>query len=67
VQQTSSPWRSQIFEASPQRDSVYLPLAPEAVLSLVLVDLSLTKFCVHREFPAFVGHLIYGKTANLKY
>jgi nucleoside-diphosphate-sugar epimerase len=38
VKKTSSPWRSQIFEASPQRDSVYLPFAPEAVLSLVHVE-----------------------------
>lgn len=38
TKKTSSPWRSQIFEASPQRDSVYLPFAPEAVLSLVHVE-----------------------------
>ena len=38
IKKTSSPWRSQIFETSPQRDSVYLPFAPEAVLSLVHVQ-----------------------------
>ena len=38
IKKTSSPWRSQIFEAGPERDSVYLPFAPEAVLSLVHVE-----------------------------
>ena len=38
IKKTSSPWRSQIFEACPQRDSVCLPFAPEAVLSLVHVE-----------------------------
>ena len=31
-------WRSQIFEACPQRDSLCLPFAPETVLSLVHVE-----------------------------
>lgn len=36
IRRTSSPWRSQIFEASTQL--VCLPFAPEAVLSLVHVE-----------------------------
>lgn len=38
IRKTSSPWRSQIFEACRQRDSVCVPFAPEAVLSLVHVE-----------------------------
>ena len=38
IKKTSSPWRSRIFEAHPQRDSVCVPFAPEAVLSLVHVE-----------------------------
>src|SRR5215469_1519940 len=38
VKKTSSPWRSQIFEARRQQDSVSLPFAPKAVLSLVHVQ-----------------------------
>jgi len=38
IGKTSSPWRSQIFEARSQRESVSIPFAPEAVLSLVHVE-----------------------------
>ena len=38
IKKTSSPWRSQIFEAGPQQDSVCVPFAPEAILSLVHVQ-----------------------------
>jgi nucleoside-diphosphate-sugar epimerase len=38
IKKTSSPWRSQIFEPSSQGDSIKLPFAPEAVLSLVHVE-----------------------------
>ena len=38
IKKTSSPWRSQIFEACSQRDLVCVPFAPEAVLSLVHVE-----------------------------
>jgi len=37
IKKTSSPWRSQIFEAHRQ-DSVSIPFVPEAVLSLVHVQ-----------------------------
>lgn len=37
IKKSSSPWRSQIFEANRQ-DSVSIPFAPEAVLSLVHVQ-----------------------------
>src|SRR6266496_1789942 len=37
VKKTSSPWRSQIFEACPH-GSICIPFAPEAVLSLVHVE-----------------------------
>src|SRR5262249_60569670 len=37
IRKTSSPWRSEIFEAHRQ-DSVSIPFAPEAVLSLVHVQ-----------------------------
>jgi len=38
IKKTSSPWRSQILEACPQRDLVCVPFAAEAVLSLVHVE-----------------------------
>jgi nucleoside-diphosphate-sugar epimerase len=38
IKKTSSPWRSRIFEAAPQGDSVSVPFAPRAVLSLVHVE-----------------------------
>jgi nucleoside-diphosphate-sugar epimerase len=38
IKKTSSPWRSRIFEASPQGHSVCLPFVPEAILSLVHVE-----------------------------
>jgi len=38
IKKTSSPWRSQIFEASSGGDSIQIPFAPEAVLSLVHVE-----------------------------
>lgn len=38
IKKTSSPWRSQIFEACPQGHSVCVPFLPEAILSLVHVE-----------------------------
>jgi nucleoside-diphosphate-sugar epimerase len=38
IKQTSSPWRSDIFEPSPGQKSINIPFAPEAVLSLVHVE-----------------------------
>jgi len=38
IKKSSSPWRSQIFEARPQRESVCVPFAPGAMLSLVHVE-----------------------------
>lgn len=38
IKKTSSPWRSQIFEARPQGHSVSVPFVPEAILSLVHVE-----------------------------
>lgn len=38
AKKTSSPWRSQIFEACPQQDSVCVPFAPAAILSLIHVE-----------------------------
>lgn len=38
IKKTSSPWRSRIFETSSGRDSIHIPFAPEAVLSLVHVE-----------------------------
>jgi UDP-glucuronate 4-epimerase len=38
IKKTSSPWRAQIFEACRQQDSVSLPFAAEALLSLVHVQ-----------------------------
>jgi nucleoside-diphosphate-sugar epimerase len=35
---SSSPWRSQIFEPSSEHDSIQIPFAPDAVLSLVHVE-----------------------------
>jgi len=38
VKKTSSPWRSQMFEACPQGHSICVPFRPDAVLSLVHVE-----------------------------
>ena len=38
IKKTSSPWRSQIFEACPQGHSLGVPFLPEAILSLVHVE-----------------------------
>jgi nucleoside-diphosphate-sugar epimerase len=38
IKKTSSPWRSQIFELPSGHDSIRIPFAPEAVLSLVHVE-----------------------------
>ena len=38
IKKTASPWRSRIFEAPPRDDSVQIPYAPEALLSLVHVE-----------------------------
>ena len=38
IRKTSSAWRAKIFEASPQLQSVTVPFAPEALLSLVHVE-----------------------------
>ena len=38
IKKTSSPWRSQIFEAVPQSESIRIPFSPGAMLSLVHVE-----------------------------
>jgi nucleoside-diphosphate-sugar epimerase len=38
IRKTASPWRSQIFESSPQAGSVLIPYSPEVALSLVHVE-----------------------------
>lgn len=38
IKQTSSPWRSDIFEPSPGQQSINIPFAPNALLSLVHVE-----------------------------
>src|SRR5712692_4352327 len=38
IKQTSSPWRSDIFEPSPGQKLINIPFAPNAVLSLVHVE-----------------------------
>jgi len=38
IKKTSSPWRSQIFEAVPQSESIRIPFSPDAMLSLVHVE-----------------------------
>ncbi len=38
IRKTSSPWRSEIFEASSAQNSISVPFAPHAVLSLVHVE-----------------------------
>ncbi len=38
IKKTAFPWRSRIFEAHPPDDSVQIPFAPEAMLSLVHVE-----------------------------
>jgi nucleoside-diphosphate-sugar epimerase len=38
IKQTSSQWRSDIFEPSPGQKSINIPFAPDAVLSLVHVE-----------------------------
>jgi nucleoside-diphosphate-sugar epimerase len=38
IKQTSSPWRSDIFERSPGQNAIKIPFGPNAVLSLVHVE-----------------------------
>jgi nucleoside-diphosphate-sugar epimerase len=38
IKKTSSPWRSQIFDARTRLDSVRIPFSPEAMLSLIHVE-----------------------------
>src|SRR5207245_10947840 len=38
IKKTSSPWRSQIFEAVQQSESIRIPFSPDAMLSLVHVE-----------------------------
>jgi nucleoside-diphosphate-sugar epimerase len=38
IKNTSSPWRSQLFEELPQSESVHIPFSPDAMLSLVHVE-----------------------------
>jgi nucleoside-diphosphate-sugar epimerase len=38
IKKTSSPWRSEIFEASPRLEPISIPFSPKAVLSLVHVE-----------------------------
>jgi nucleoside-diphosphate-sugar epimerase len=38
IKETSSPWRSQLFEAVPQSESIRIPFSPDAMLSLVHVE-----------------------------
>src|SRR5439155_10187004 len=38
IRRTSSPWRSQIFEASPNSEPVRIPFSLDAMLSLVHVE-----------------------------
>jgi UDP-glucose 4-epimerase len=38
IKNTASPWRSQLFEAPPQSESIRIPFSPDAVLSLVHVE-----------------------------
>jgi nucleoside-diphosphate-sugar epimerase len=37
IKKTSSPWRSEIFEASPRPEPISVPFSPKAVLSLIHV------------------------------
>jgi nucleoside-diphosphate-sugar epimerase len=64
VKKTSSPWRSRIFEAGPRRNSVSVPFAPGAILSLVHVeDVAHMLFTLAE--AAKVGSLIYNTPAEI--
>src|SRR5262249_28657089 len=63
IKKTASPWRSQIFEPSPQQESVCIPFAAEAVLSLVHVE-DVTRMLVALADAAKMSSFVYNAPAE---
>jgi nucleoside-diphosphate-sugar epimerase len=63
IKKTSSPWRCQIFESRTQ-DSVSIPFAPEAVLSLVHVE-EVARMLLTLTDTAGLGSSVYNTPVEL--
>jgi nucleoside-diphosphate-sugar epimerase len=59
-----SPWRSRIFEAHPPDESIQIPFAPEAMLSLVHVE-DVARMLVILAEATGIGSSIYNAPAEL--
>lgn len=64
IKKTASPWRSQIFELSRERDYIQIPFAPEAVLPLVHVE-DVARMLVTVAETAKLGSPIYNAPAEM--
>jgi nucleoside-diphosphate-sugar epimerase len=63
IQKTSSPWRSQIFEAEAGAAAIRLPFSPDAQLSLVHVE-DVARMLLLLVLTAQVKHVIYNTPAE---
>jgi nucleoside-diphosphate-sugar epimerase len=64
TKKTSSPWRSQIFELSSGSDSIHIPFAPQAVLSLVHVE-DVARMLITLADTPQVGSSVYNTPVEL--
>lgn len=58
IRKTSSPWRSQIFEARPNSQTIGIPFSPNAVLSLVHVE-DVARMLILLLDAAHLRHCVY--------
>ena len=61
---TSSPWRSEIFEKLGNKQSIYLPYAPDDPLTVVHVN-DVAQMLVTLAQPKSVQHILYNTPAEL--
>ena len=64
IRKTSSPWRSQIFEASPKSEPIRIPFSPDAMLSLVYVE-DVARMLLMLLEAAHVNHCIYNTPVEI--
>jgi nucleoside-diphosphate-sugar epimerase len=64
IKKTSSPWRSQIFELSSGSNSIHVPFAPQAVLSLVHVE-DVARMLITLADTPQVGSSVYNTPVEL--
>lgn len=64
IKKTASPWRSRIFEPLSRGDSIKIPFAPQAMLSLVHVE-DVARMLVMLEETTDVSSSIYNTPAEL--